>query len=74
MTPEEVSRAWERFSRSERARANGSPGSGLGLAIVHALVTAMGGEVGLESEQGRETTAWIRLRPGGDDARSPSKQ
>jgi signal transduction histidine kinase len=62
MTPEEVDRAWERFSRSERVRAKGSPGSGLGLAIVHALVTAMGGEVGLESEVGRGTTAWIGLR------------
>ena len=74
MTPEEVNRAWERFSRSERVRAKGSPGSGLGLAIVRALVTAMGGEVGLESEEGRGTRAWIRLRPGGDDTQSPSKQ
>jgi signal transduction histidine kinase len=74
MTPEEANRAWERFSRSERARAKGSPGSGLGLAIVHALVTAMGGEVGLESEAGRGTRAWIRLRSGGDDTQSPSKQ
>jgi len=74
MTPEEANRAWERFSRSERVRAKGSPGSGLGLAIVHALVTAMGGEVGLESEEGRGTRAWIRLRPGGDDTQSPSKQ
>ncbi|HON41862.1 MAG TPA: HAMP domain-containing sensor histidine kinase [Bacillota bacterium] len=62
MTPEEVGRAWERFSRSERARAKGSPGSGLGLAIVRALVMAMGGEVGLESDAGKGTTAWIRLR------------
>lgn len=72
MTPEEVSRAWERFSRSERARANGRAGSGLGLAIVRALVTAMGGEVGLESEAGRGTTAWIRLRSAGNDVQSGS--
>ena len=73
MTSEEVSRAWERFSRSERARAKGSPGSGLGLAIVRALVTTMGGEAGLESEEGRGTRAWIRLRSG-DDTQSLSKQ
>lgn len=69
MTTDEVSRAWERFSRSERARARGNEGSGLGLAIVHALVTAMGGEVGLESEVGQGTTAWISLRSAGNDAR-----
>jgi two-component system sensor histidine kinase HydH len=38
-----------------------SSGTGLGLAIVHKIVEAHGGEVRLESEPGRGTTATILL-------------
>jgi signal transduction histidine kinase len=40
---EELERLFERFYRSDRARA--SRGTGLGLAIVKHVVTAAGGEV-----------------------------
>jgi two-component system phosphate regulon sensor histidine kinase PhoR len=43
VAPEDVPRLFERFFRSDRARA--SRGTGLGLAIVKHVVTAAGGEV-----------------------------
>ncbi|MDP2839324.1 MAG: ATP-binding protein, partial [Syntrophales bacterium] len=46
-------------------------GTGLGLAIVHKIVEAHGGEVRLESEPGRGTTATILLSAGqGTDFKS----
>ena len=49
IAPEDLPRIWDRFSRSESARAAGKAGSGLGLAIVKALVSLMDGSVGAES-------------------------
>lgn len=61
--PEEsVKHMWDRFARAERERSGGDTGTGLGLAIVKALVEAMDGEVGLESEEGKGTTVWAILK------------
>jgi len=62
IAPDDLPRIWDRFSRSESARAAGKAGSGLGLAIVKALVSAMGGAVGAESTPGQGTTIWVQLR------------
>jgi two-component system sensor histidine kinase BaeS len=50
------------FDRSWRGHsADGTSGSGLGLPIVRALVVAQGGEVLVESEEGRGACISIRL-------------
>jgi two-component system OmpR family sensor kinase len=55
-----ASRAFERFSRGEDARARG--GSGLGLAIVEAVAHAHGGTVGITRNGTRAgTDVWISL-------------
>ena len=52
---------FERFYRGEKTRAREEGGSGLGLSIVNGLAGAMGGDVSVESEEGRGTTFTVRL-------------
>jgi two-component system OmpR family sensor kinase len=61
MAPEVAARAFERFSRADASRSRHAGGAGLGLAIVHAIVTAHGGEVTLETAPGHGTTVRVVL-------------
>ena len=56
---EDVPRLFERFYRSDRARA--SRGTGLGLAIVKHVITSAGGDVGAESAHGQGLTITCRF-------------
>ena len=57
--PEFLARAFERFSRAERARGRG--GAGLGLAIVAAIARAQDGEAHAANRAGGGADAWLSL-------------
>ena len=59
LTPEEASRAFDRFWRA--AGAAGVPGSGIGLTIARELAVAHGGDVSVESSPGRGSTFRVIL-------------
>ena len=63
-------RVFTKFFRSERAPAG--QGTGLGLFLVRGLVTAMGGRIWLESEEGRGLALHVRASPG--PAASPGER
>jgi two-component system OmpR family sensor kinase len=53
MTPDQVSRVFERFYRTDGARTRASGGAGLGLAIAASLAAAHGGELTVDTQPGR---------------------
>ena len=59
IAPDDLPHVFDRFYRANSSRARMPGGSGLGLAIVHALVSAMGGTVDVDS--GPDEGATFRL-------------
>lgn len=58
---EDLPRVFDRLYVAQRYEAVRPEGSGLGLSIVKELVTAMDGEVEVDSEPGRGTTVTVRV-------------
>ena len=57
----ELPRLFERFHRVEGAGGRSFEGSGIGLALVQELVRIHGGQIAVESEEGRGTVFRVRL-------------
>ena len=62
--PELQPHIFERFARGDSSRSRAAGSTGLGLSIVHAVVSAHGGTVGVDSVRGRtEFTVRLPLNP-----------
>jgi two-component system phosphate regulon sensor histidine kinase PhoR len=61
-------RVFERFYRVDKARTRLGGGSGLGLSIVKHLAENWGASVGVDSQVGRGSRFWVRLKPAADQA------
>ncbi|MBM3270012.1 MAG: hybrid sensor histidine kinase/response regulator [Candidatus Sericytochromatia bacterium] len=61
MEPEVRDRAFDRFFHQGRRRDKHQGGFGLGLAFCKQAVEAHGGEIGIDSAQGRGTRVWLFL-------------
>ena len=61
ISPEDKEHIFEEFYRGERARRFDPHGSGLGLAIVKRLVDRYGGQILVDSQEGKGTTFTVLL-------------
>jgi len=52
---------FEKFYRAPEARRMKPSGSGVGLFVVKSFVELLGGTVGFVSEEGKNTTFWLKL-------------
>lgn len=69
--PEARERVFDRFYRVDSSETRQIGGTGLGLALVREIMKAHGGDVGVDSVEGRGSRFWIKL-PAEQPDRLPS--
>jgi two-component system sensor histidine kinase RpfC len=66
-------RIFESFTQADETIINRFGGTGLGLSICRQLITAMGGEIGVNSQEGHGSCFWFTLPMSSADQSGPSQ-